>query len=255
MKVALLAGGVGSRLSEETIVKPKPMVEVGGRPILWHIMKLYACQGFTDFSIALGYKGEYIKRYMVDYASLNGDLRVTWARRASTQASQHEPTTGPCSLIDTGQDTLTGGRIKRWLLPGRRDFHADLGRRRREHRPRTTARFHRSHGKLATVTAVRPPARFGRIELDGDRSQLSPRSRSSARAGSTAPSSCSSPASSTTSRATPRSGSANPWRARARRQLMAYKHDGFWQCMDTLRDKKLLESLWESGNAPWKIWE
>src|SRR5918992_6199983 len=172
MKVAILAGGLGSRISEETEVKPKPMVEIGGRPILWHIMKHYAHHGFEDFVIALGYKGEFIKRYMVDYASLHTDLTV--GLRDGTVIAHNgngngsEPDDWTVDLIDTGQETATGGRIKR-LAPyvGDGTFMLTWGDGVSDIDLRKLLAFHRSHGKLATMTAVRPPARFGHIELDG----------------------------------------------------------------------------------------
>lgn len=256
MKVGILAGGVGSRLSEETIVKPKPMVEIGGRPILWHILKIYAAQGFDEFAIALGYKGEYIKRYMVDYCSLNRNLRVKLGSGEVRSEGPH-PDDWTVDLVDTGQMTNTGGRIGR-LEPylGGETFMLTWGDGVAPIDLTKLLDFHRSHGKLATVTAVRPPARFGRIELDGERVvEFSEK---------------------------PQLGEGwingaffvlEPevfryidgddchWekgpmvRLADEGQLMAYKHEGFWQCMDTLRDKVLLEDLWERGVAPWKIWE
>jgi glucose-1-phosphate cytidylyltransferase len=254
MKVAILAGGLGSRIQEETEIKPKPMVEIGGRPILWHIMKIYAHQGFTDFVIALGYRGESIKRYMVDYAALHSDLTVS-LKDGAIVTRNGQPEDWTVELIDTGQDTATGGRIKRlapyvgdgtfMLTWGDGVADIDLGR---------LLEFHRSHGKLATLTAVRPPARFGHLELrddavtefsekpqigegwingaffvlepgvfdyvDGDDTQWERE---------------------------PLEGLA------ADGQLMAYRHESFWQCMDTLRDKKLLEELWANG-PPWQVW-
>jgi glucose-1-phosphate cytidylyltransferase len=254
MKVGILAGGVGSRISEETEIKPKPMVEVGGRPILWHIMKLYAHQGFNDFVIALGYKGEYIKRYMVDYCALQGDLTVS-LKDGGVQTTNGQPEDWTVDLIDTGLDTATGGRIKR-LAPYLSDgtFMLTWGDGVSDIDLHHLLDFHRSHGKLATLTAVRPPARFGHLELDGNVvSEFSEK---------------------------PQvgegwingaffvlepdvfeyiDGDGTQWerepleRLARDGQLMAYKHESFWQCMDTLRDKKLLEELWQNG-APWKTW-
>jgi glucose-1-phosphate cytidylyltransferase len=254
MKVGILAGGVGSRISEETEIKPKPMVEVGGRPILWHIMKLYAHQGFNDFVIALGYKGEHIKRYMVDYCALQGDLTVS-LKDGGVRTTNGQPEDWTIALIDTGPDTATGGRIKR-LAPYLSDgtFMLTWGDGVSDIDLRHLLDFHRSHGKLATLTAVRPPARFGHLELDGNVvSEFSEK---------------------------PQvgegwingaffvlepdvfeyiDGDATQWerepleRLARDGQLMAYKHESFWQCMDTLRDKKLLEELWQNG-APWKTW-
>ena len=255
MKVAILAGGVGSRLSEETEIKPKPMVEVGGKPILWHIMKHYARYGFKDFVIALGYKGEYIKKYMVDYSTLSSDLTVDF-RRALVSPHNGGHVDWRVDLVDTGQDTATGGRIKRLQkYIGNEPFMLTWGDGVSNVDLDDLLAFHRAHGKLATVTAVRPPARFGRLELDGDRVAdfsekpqlgegwingaffvLQPEVFDYVEGDAT-------------------QWEREPLEGLARDgQLMAYRHDSFWQCMDTLRDKKLLEQLWSSGNAPWKTW-
>jgi glucose-1-phosphate cytidylyltransferase len=254
VKVAILAGGLGSRIQEETELKPKPMVEVGGRPILWHIMKIYAQQGFEDFVIALGYKGEYIKRYMIDYCALHSDLTVS-LRDGGVHAKNGQPEDWTVELIDTGLDTATGGRIKR-LAPYLSDetFMLTWGDGVCDIDLHRLLDFHRSHGKLATLTAVRPPARFGHLELEGnvvgefsEKPQvgegwingaffvLEPDVFEYI------------------------DGDATQWerepleRLARDGQLMAYKHESFWQCMDTLRDKKLLEELWQNG-APWKTW-
>ncbi len=256
MKVAILAGGVGSRLSEETETKPKPMVEIGGIPILWHIMMHYAFYGHNEFVIALGYKGEYIKKYMMDYARLNSNLAIDM----KTGAVETEGQFGPdwkVELIDTGMPTLTGGRIKR-LAPylGDSTFMLTWGDGVSNIDLDALLAFHRSHGKLATMTAVRPPARFGHLEFEGDQIM----------------------------RFTEKPQTAEGWingaffvlepevmdyidgddtqwekepleRLAADGQLMAYRHYSFWQCMDTLRDKRRLEELWETNDAPWKLWD
>lgn len=256
MKVAILAGGVGSRLSEETEVKPKPMVEIGGKPILWHIMMYYSQFNFNDFVIALGYKGEVIKKYMVDYCALNRDLTVNMKTGNVTMNEGPVPD-WVVDLVDTGTRTQTGGRIKR-LAPfiGNETFMLTWGDGLSNIDLNDLLRFHRSHGKLATLSAVRPTARFGHLEMDGDQvTEFSEKPQT-------------------------REGWINgaffvlepeifdyieddnthwekePLERLAREgQLMAYRHNAFWQCMDTLREKKYLESLWEAGNAPWKIWE
>jgi glucose-1-phosphate cytidylyltransferase len=255
VKVAILAGGVGSRISEETESKPKPMVEIGGRPILWHIMKHYHRHGFDDFVIALGYKGDQIKRWTLDLAAIQGDITV---RVGQGQVERHDGARDDwiMTLVDTGLDTQTGGRVKR-LAPhlGDGTFMLTWGDGVSDIDLSRLVEFHRSHGKLATMTAVRPPARFGHIELDGEVvSEFSEKPQA-------------------------REGWINGaffvlepqvidyidddmthWerepleRLAAEGQLRAYRHESFWQCMDTLRDRVLLESMWESGNPPWKTW-
>jgi len=255
MKVAILAGGVGSRLSEETRVKPKPMVEIGGRPILWHIMMHYAHYGFKEFVVALGYKGEVIKKYMVDYCSLNSNLSVN-LQTGKVRIHEAYKTDWTVELVDTGIPTLTGGRIKR-LVPylGSETFMLTWGDGVSDLNLHDLLAFHRSHGKLATLTAARPPARFGHIELDGDQVvefSEKPQTREGWINGAFFV-------------LEPGvfdyiDGDDTQWerepleRLAKEGQLMAYRHASFWQCMDTLRDKVLLEELWQSGNAPWKIW-
>lgn len=256
MKVAILAGGVGSRLAEETEIKPKPMVEIGGRPILWHIMKHYYHYGYNDFVIALGYKGEFIKKYMVDYCSLNGNLRVELKSGKVQSQGTHVPD-WRVDLVDTGVSTLTGGRIKR-LAPfiGNETFMLTWGDGVSDVDLKKLLAFHRSHGKLATLTAVRPPARFGHLVFDGDRiEQFSEK-----------PQTGEGWINGAFFVLEPQvfdyiDGDETQWerepleRLSRDGQLMAYRHTSFWQCMDTLRDKKLLEDLWHHGGAPWKLWE
>jgi len=257
MKVAILAGGVGTRLVEETVIKPKPMVEIGGRPILWHIMKHYSHYGYNEFVIALGYKGEYIKKYLIDYCSLHSNLTVN---TKNGEVKMHENNNHPdwtVHLIDTGLETLTGGRIKRlapyldnqtfMLTWGDGVSNVDLDE---------LLKFHKSHGKLATLTAVRPTARFGHLDLNGSRVlefSEKPQTKEGWINGAFFV-------------LEPGvfdyiDGDQTQWEKKPMEQLakdgqlMAYKHTGFWQCMDTLRDKHLLNQLWDSGKAPWKIWD
>lgn len=255
MKVAILAGGLGSRMGEETVVRPKPMVEIGGRPILWHIMKGYAHYGYRDFVVAAGYRGEFIKRWMADYASLSGDITVRLkAGEVETRNSDCEDWT--VDVVDTGPDTNTGGRIKRlrdWvdgstfmLTWGDGVSDVDLDR---------LLAFHRGHGRLATMTAVRPPARYGHLTTDGDRIieftekpqigegwingaffVLEPEVFDYIDNDDT-------------------QWEREPLERLAKDgELMAFRHHGFWQCMDTPREKHILEEMWRSESAPWKVW-
>jgi glucose-1-phosphate cytidylyltransferase len=246
MKVGILAGGVGTRLVEETEVKPKPMVEIGGRPILWHIMRHYAHYGFKDFVVALGYKGEVIKKYMVDYSSLNSNLTVKLDTGRVEIHGGYRPD-WTVELVDTGMATLTGGRIKR-LAPylGNETFMLTWGDGVSDVNLRDLLEFHKKHGRLATLTAVRPSARFGHLEFKGDQvAQFSEK-----------PQTMEGWINGAFFVLEPGvfdyiDGDDTQWE----REPMAYRHTSFWQCMDTLRDKKLLEELWQTGKAPWKIWE
>ena len=257
MKVAILAGGVGTRLVEETQIKPKPMVEIGGRPILWHIMEHYAAYGFNEFVIALGYKGEMIKKYIVDYCHLNSDLAVN-LRTGTVKTNGGSRRDWLVELIDTGQPTLTGGRIKR-LQPylDNQTFMLTWGDGVSDVNLTKLLEFHRSHGKLATMTAVRPPARFGHLEINGN---------GRVKEFSEKPQTAEGWINGAFFVLEPGvfnyiQGDRTPWERGPMEglardgQLMAYTHTSFWQCMDTLRDKVLLEELWQSGKAPWKIWK
>ena len=256
MKVGILAGGYGTRLAEETEIRPKPMVEIGGMPILWHIMMHYYHYGHREFAIALGYKGDYIKRWFHEYGTLGGNLRVETANGQVLRTTENCRPDWVVDLIDTGQQTLTGGRIKRLAdYFGNETFMVTWGDGVSDVNLDALVKFHKSHGKLATVTAVRPPARYGNLEFDGDQ------------------------VTSFTEKSQLHEGWINgaffvlepgvmdyisgddvmfehaPLEGLARDgQLMAYRHDSFWQCMDTLREKHLLEKLWQSG-APWKSWK
>jgi len=256
MKVAILAGGFGSRLAEETEIRPKPMVEIGGKPILWHIMKQYDHFGFSHFSVALGYKGDYIKRYMVDYCSLASDLTLN-LRTGSVLNHGSDAPAWNVDLIDTGLYTNTGGRIKR-LAPhmGNETFLLTWGDGVSDVDIRELLAFHRSHGKLATLTAVRPPARFGRLDLDGERVAKFTEKPQLGEGWINGAFFVLEPAVFDYIEGDDTLFEREPLEALAADgQLMAYKHHGFWQCMDTLRDKRLLNELWDSGKAPWKLWK
>jgi glucose-1-phosphate cytidylyltransferase len=256
MKVAILAGGRGSRLAEETSVRPKPMVEIGGRPILWHILMHYDHFGFREFVIALGYLGEHIKKYIVDYCSLSTGLRVDFKMG---KVAPHE---GPfrdwvVDLVDTGQRTQTGGRIK-LLAPylGDETFMLTWGDGVSDMDLHALLAFHRSHGKLATVTAVHPPARFGRLDLDGDRVAAFAEKPHVPQAWINGAFFVLEPGVFDYIDGDDSHFEREPMeRLAVDGELMAFRHEGFWQCMDVLRDKVYLERLWEPGSAPWKLWD
>lgn len=254
MRVVILAGGMGTRLAEETEVKPKPMVEIGGRPILWHIMKHYAHYGLNDFAVALGYRGEVIKRFFMDYVDLNGHLTLSLGeRKVIRREAEMEPWT--VHLAETGLETLTGGRLKRlekllhdgtfMMTYGDGVSDLNLGR---------LLEFHRSHGRLATVTAVHPPARYGGLEFEGDRvSRFTEKPREGWISGGFF---VLEPGVLDYIKGDDVYWEQEPLERIARDgELMAYRHEGFWQSMDTLRDKRLLQSLWDEGRAPWRVWE
>ena len=254
--VVILAGGYGTRLREETETRPKPMVEIGGHPILWHIMKIYASYGFEEFVICLGYKGDIIKEYFLNYRVRQGSLSVDLRSGHVNPHSRDAAENWLVHLLETGQDTMTGGRVKRAadVLRGRR-FMLTYGDGIANVDLRALLDFHEAHGKMATITAVRPPSRFGGLTIeadlvrsfdekpllgegwinggfmvvepgivdyiDGDATVLERR----------------------------------PLEALAQaEQLAAFRHDGFWQCMDTIRDKQALEEMWLARDPPWKVW-
>jgi glucose-1-phosphate cytidylyltransferase len=255
MKAVILAGGLGTRLQEETTVKPKPMVEIGGQPILWHIMKIYATYGHTDFAVAMGYKAEVIRSYFLNFYYMHTDLTVHLSNGA-VDVHDGEVDDWTVHLVDTGANTQTGGRIKRlaqWI--GNEPFMLTYGDGVANINIDALLKFHQSHGKLATISAVRPPARFGGLSFNGHAVEkfiekpqigegwinggffvLQPEVLSYIE------------------------GDDMPFektpleRLASEGQLMAYQHAGFWQCMDTVRDLQLLERLWSSDQAPWKMW-
>jgi len=257
MRAVILAGGLGTRISEETSVRPKPMVEIGGRPILWHIMKMYSAHGINDFIVCCGYKGYLIKEYFANYFLHMSDVTFDMQNN-KMEVHQRNAEPWRVTLVDTGENTLTGGRLKRVAdyVKGEDAFcftygdgvaNVDIG---------ALVNFHRQHGKRATVTAVQPPGRYGALSMDGNRVRgfiekpqgdggwinggffvLSPDCIELVE------------------------NDASSWEGEplsqlaAQGELMAFWHNGFWQPMDTLRDKNQLEELWQSGKAPWKMWK
>ncbi|MDP3577806.1 glucose-1-phosphate cytidylyltransferase [Methyloversatilis sp.] len=256
MKAVILAGGLGTRISEETHLKPKPMIEIGGKPILWHIMKIYSAHGVNDFVICCGYRGYVIKEYFANYFLHTSDITFDMGNNRMEVHRRHaEP--WRVTVVDTGEETMTGGRLKRVAdyVAEDEDFCFTYGDGVADVNISEAIRFHRAHGKLATVTAVQPPGRYGALQMQGDSVNgfaekprgdgglinggffvLSP--RCIARIAGDA----------TSWEVEPLSGLA------ADGELKAYTHQGFWQPMDTLREKNLLETLWASGQAPWKVW-
>lgn len=255
MKVVLLAGGLGTRLAEETEVLPKPMVEIGGRPILWHIMKSYAHHGFNEFVVALGYKGEVIKRFFHDYQALNGSMTVDLAS-GKVEVHHRDAEDWKVTLIDTGSLTNTGGRVKRLEdMLGGETFMLTYGDGVCNVDARKLLEFHRSHGRTATVTAVRPPARFGGLSFDGDVVANFTEKPQIGEGWINGGFLVFEPDLFRHLENDDSSLEADALESIAReRQLMAYRHDGFWQCMDTLRDKRQLQAMWQQGGAPWKVW-
>lgn len=256
MKAVLLAGGLGTRLSEETASRPKPMVEIGGRPVLWHIMKLYSHHGIHDFIICCGYKGYVIKEYFANYFLHMSDVTFDMSTN-SMEVHQNHAEPWRVTLVDTGEDTMTGGRLKRvaHYLRGEEAFCFTYGDGLSDVDIKASIEFHRGHGRHATVTAVLPPGRYGAIECAGDHItrfvEKPPGDGGFINGGFFVLS----PAVLDFIEGDQTSWEGIPLaRLAAADQMMAFKHPGFWQPMDTLRDKNLLEELWSSGEAPWKCW-
>ena len=253
--VVILCGGEGTRLAEQTEIRPKPLVEIGGRPILWHIMKHYSGYGFNEFVLALGYKGDHIKRYFLEYHALGRDLTIS-LRDGSVQgrnSNASEP--WEVHLIDTGELTMTGGRLKQLepLIAGR-TFMMTYGDGVGNIRVDKLLEFHRRHHRLVTMTAVRPPARFGALEFEGDQIHHFKEKSTLHEGWINGGFSVIEPAALNYISSDVMWEHA-PLEALARDgQLFAYRHEQFWQCMDTLRDLRYLESLWNAGTAPWKTW-
>lgn len=256
MKAVILAGGLGTRISEETHLKPKPMIQIGGKPVLWHIMKMYSAHGVNEFIICCGYKGYVIKEYFANYFLHMSDVTFDMA---SNQMSVHERKAEPwkVTLIDTGEDTQTGGRLKRVAehLKDEKAFCFTYGDGLSNVNISKAISFHKDHGKLATVTAVQPPGRYGSLEREGNIVSgfiEKPRGDGGWINGGffvLSPSVLDLIDDDFTS------WEQEPMNALAAKgQLMAFEHEGFWQPMDTLREKNLLEQHWQSGNAPWKAW-
>lgn len=255
MRTLILAGGLGSRLAEETEVKPKPMIEIGGRPILWHIMQYYAHFGVNEFVIALGYKGDAIKRYFLDYQLISRNLTVDLANGdIDMHGSGRE--SWKVHLIETGVDTNTGGRVKRleqWLR--NEPFMLTYGDGLSNVDIDALLKFHREQQRIATVTAVRPPSRFGGLVFDGDIVQDFIEKPQIGEGWINGGFMVFEPTVFQYLKSDSDSLEMNALEQLAQdRQLVAFRHDGFWQCMDTLRDKRLLEDFWQQSNAPWKIW-
>ena len=256
MKAVILAGGLGTRISEETHLRPKPMIEIGGKPVLWHIMKMYSAHGVNDFVICCGYKGYIIKEYFANYFLHMSDVTFDMSHN-SMQVHQKNAEPWKVTLVDTGDSTLTGGRLKRVAdyVRGEESFCFTYGDGVSDIDITAEIAFHKHHGKLATVTAVQPPGRYGALQISDQQVKgftekprgdgglinggffvLSPRCLDKI------------------------DGDQSSWEGEpltglaAAGELMAFEHTGFWQPMDTLHDKKTLETLWESGKAPWKKW-
>jgi glucose-1-phosphate cytidylyltransferase len=253
--VVILCGGLGARLAEQTEVRPKPLVEIGGRPILWHIMKHYSRYGFNEFVLALGYKGEQIKRYFMDYHALGRDLTISLLDGQVVPLNHKNVDPWQVHLVDTGNDSLTGLRLKQLEpLIGKGTFMLTYGDGVGNVCLDKLLAFHRSRGGLVTLTAVRPPARFGALEFDGDQIRHFKEKSTLHEGWINGGFSIVEPAALKYIEGDVMWEHAPLETLAAQGHLFAYRHEAFWQCMDTVRDLRYLESLWDSGNAPWKTW-
>ncbi len=255
MKAVLLAGGLGTRISEESVLKPKPMIEIGGKPILWHIMKMYAAHDVSEFIICCGYKAYVIKEYFANYFIHNSDITFD-VKNNKMEIHQNSAEPWKVTVVDTGENTMTGGRLKRVAkYIGQEDFCFTYGDGVSNVDIRSSISFHKDHGKLATITAVQPPGRYGALKMSGNRVEsfmekpkgdggvinggffvLNSKAIDYVKEDSTI-------------------WEKEPMeKLAADGEMRAFVHDGFWQPMDTLRDKNQLEELWNSGRAPWKVW-
>lgn len=255
MKAVLLAGGLGTRISEESVLKPKPMIEIGGKPILWHIMKMYSAHGVNDFIICCGYKGYVIKEYFANYFIHNSDITFDVQ---NNKMEIHQNTAEPwkVTVVDTGEESMTGGRLKRVAkYLGNEDFCFTYGDGVSDVNIRKSIEFHKSHGKMSTITAVQPPGRYGALKMNGSKVEAfmeKPKGDGGVINGGFFV-------------LNPKvveyiKDDATIWekepmeKLASQGQMQAFVHEGFWQPMDTLRDKKHLEELWNTGKAPWKSW-
>lgn len=253
--VVILCGGYGTRLAEYTEVRPKPLAEIGGKPILWHIMKHYAHLGFTEFFLALGYKGEQIKRYFLDFYTLSQDFTVSMENGDVRVLNNKNTERWKVNLVDTGLQTLTGGRLKKlepYLSKG--TFMMTYGDGVADVDLQALLQFHRSQGGLVTLTAIRPPARFGALEFDGNKIRHFKEKSVLHEGWINGGFFVIEPAALEYIREDVMWEHAPMEKLAEDGELYAYQHEGFWQCMDTLRDLRYLESLWEGANPPWKTW-
>lgn len=257
MKTVILAGGLGTRLSEETTSRPKPMVEVGGRPILWHIMKLYSHYGVDEFIICCGHKGYSIKEYFINYFTHQSDITID-LKDNSTKIHKRRAEPWTITLVDTGESTMTGGRLARVkeYVDDEEQFFFTYGDGVGNVDINASLKFHKAHGKLATLTAVRPPGRFGALEMEGNRVSSFVEKPSGDGGKINGGFFVLSPKVIELITGDDCVWEQDPLKNLASQgELFSYQHDGFWQPMDTLREKEFLNELWDSGQAPWKIWQ